>query len=214
MTEYFETSEQCKERTFKDMKKIDSGKKPQKNHVASHNLPWNEEECLEMVRSYSEGNKRNFSELARHYGVKTITMNFQKMEAKLLKCACKKMESTLIHSTTKISAAVHFRRKKRKIDGINVTIPTDVTNTAVKEYLAKLINQGAYTIGDLIVPQKFEKLVLNADLRTEIKELEIDGRKVPLIGHEIGPIPSFNQLELHCCIFFVSYRDSVWENAL
>ena len=30
MTEYFETSEQCKERTFKDMEKIDSGKKTQK----------------------------------------------------------------------------------------------------------------------------------------------------------------------------------------
>ena len=27
MTEYFETSEQCKERTFKDMEKIESGKK-------------------------------------------------------------------------------------------------------------------------------------------------------------------------------------------
>ena len=31
MTEYFETSEQCKERTFKDMEKIDSGKEQQKN---------------------------------------------------------------------------------------------------------------------------------------------------------------------------------------
>ena len=50
-------------------------------------------------------------------------------------------------------------------------------NTQVKEYLAKLINEGAYTIGDLIVPQKFEKLVLNADLTTEIKEFEIAGGK-------------------------------------
>ena len=78
------------------------------------------------------------------------------------------------------SAAVHPRRKNRKIDGINVSIPTDVTNTQVKEYLAKLIDEGVYTIGDLIVPQKFEKLVLNADLTTEIKEFEIAGRKVPL----------------------------------
>ena len=61
MTEYFETSEQCKEQTFKDMKKIE--KKTQKNHVALHTLPWNEEECLEMVRSYPEANKINFSEL-------------------------------------------------------------------------------------------------------------------------------------------------------
>ena len=31
MAEYFETPEQCKERTFKDMEKIDSGKKTQKS---------------------------------------------------------------------------------------------------------------------------------------------------------------------------------------
>ena len=49
-----------------------------------------------------------------------------------------------------------------------------------KNIWKKLINEGAYTIGDLIVPQKFEKLVLNADLTTEIKEFEIAGRKVPL----------------------------------
>ena len=62
MTEYFETSEQCKERTFKDMEKIDSGEKNAKiNHV---------EECLDMVRLYPEGNKINTSGLARHYGEK------------------------------------------------------------------------------------------------------------------------------------------------
>ena len=52
------------------MEKIESEKKHRKNHVASHILPWNEEECFEMVRSYPEGHKINFSELARHYGVK------------------------------------------------------------------------------------------------------------------------------------------------
>ena len=47
---------------------------------------------------------------------------------------------------------VHFRRKKRKIAGINISIPTDITNTEVKTNLTKLINDGTYTIGDLIVP--------------------------------------------------------------
>ena len=47
--------------------------------------------------------------------------------------------------------AVHFRRKKRKIDGINVSIPTDFTNTEFKEYLAKLINKGTFTICNVIV---------------------------------------------------------------
>ena len=73
MTEYFETSEQCKECTFKDMEKIDSGKKRKK---------------IMLLRTPSHGMKKN--------------------------------------------------------------------------------------------ALRFEKLVLNADLPTEIKEFEIAGRKVPL----------------------------------
>ena len=42
------------------------------------------------------------------------------------------MESTTTQLNYKNkSDAVHFRRTKRKIDGINVSIPTDVTNTEV-----------------------------------------------------------------------------------
>ena len=145
MTEYFETSEQCKERTFKDMKKIESGKKPQKNHVALHILPWNEEECLEMVRPYPEGNKINFPELARHYEVKNNNNEFQKNGGQIVKMFLQEngINFDSLNYKNK-SDAVHFRRKKRKIDGINVSIQTDVTNTEVKEYLAKLINEGAY----------------------------------------------------------------------
>ena len=36
MTEYFETPEQCKERTFKDMEKIDSGKNKKKSCCFAH----------------------------------------------------------------------------------------------------------------------------------------------------------------------------------
>ena len=134
-----------------------------------------------MVRSYPEGNKINFSELARHYGVKNNNNEFLKNGGQIVKMFLQEngINFDSLNYKNK-SAAVHFRRKERKIDGINVSIPTDVANTEVKEYLAKLINEGAYTIGDLIVPQKFEKLILNADLTTEIKEFEIAGRKVPL----------------------------------
>ena len=108
-------------------------KNPQKTHVASHILPWNEEECLEMVCSYPEGNKINFSELARHCGVK--------IRGQIVKMF---LQENVINFDSlnykNKSAAVHSRRKKRKTDGINVSIPTDVTNTEVKEYLAKLIN--------------------------------------------------------------------------
>ena len=155
MAEYFETPEQCKDRTFKDMEKVDSGKKRKKNHVASHILPWNEEECLEMVRSYPEGYKINFSELARCYGIKNNNSEYPKNGGQIVKLFLEENGINFDSFNFKSKSDVHFRRKKRKIAGINISIPTDITNTEVKTNLTKLINYGTYTIGDLIVPQKF-----------------------------------------------------------
>ena len=155
MAEYFETPEQCKDRTFKDMEKVDSGKKRKKNHVASHILPWNEEECIEMVRSYPEGYKINFSELARCYGVKNNNSECPKNGGQIVKMFLEENGINFDSFNFKNKSDVHFRRKKRKIAGINISIPTDITNTEVKTNLTKLINDGTYTIGDLIVPQKF-----------------------------------------------------------
>ena len=55
-----------------------------------------------------------------------------------------------------------------------------MTNEDVKRDLVKSIAEGTYTVGDLIVPQKIEKPVVNSDSAIEIKEFEIFGRKIPL----------------------------------
>ena len=66
------------------------------------------------------------------------------------------------------------------MQGTDISIPTDVTNADVKRDLMMSIAEGTYTVGDLIVPQKFEKLVVNSDCAIEIKEFEIFGRKIPV----------------------------------
>ena len=50
-----------------------------------------------------------------------------------------------------------LRRGKRKIDGTTLSVPADITNKKLKESLAKDIASGLYTVGELIVPQKFAK---------------------------------------------------------
>ena len=91
--------------------------------------------------------------MARHNGVKNNNNEFPKNGGQIVKMFLEENEINFDSLDYKNkSDAVHFRRKKRKVDGINVSIPTDVTNTEVKEYLAKLISLGAITIGDLIVP--------------------------------------------------------------
>ena len=79
MVESFETPQQCKERSFKEREKVESGKKRKKVHVPSNILPWNEDECLHMVRSYPEGYNINVSDLARQSGIKMVMVKYQKM---------------------------------------------------------------------------------------------------------------------------------------
>ena len=58
-------------------------------------------------------------------------------------------------------------------------MPVDVTNEKVKENLSKLIKDGKFHMGELIVPQTFEKTIMkNGKIQKEI--VEIKGRKIPL----------------------------------
>ena len=58
MLESFETKEECE--------KIATGKKSKKDHVGT-NTSWDQETCVNLVESYPDGYKINFSELARIY---------------------------------------------------------------------------------------------------------------------------------------------------
>ena len=63
-----------------------------------------------------------------------------------------------------------IRRCKRKFQGTDISIPCDPTNQAVKKELKELVNKGKYTLGELIVPQSFEKIILDDDLSLNVTE--------------------------------------------
>ena len=64
MLESFETKEECRKRTISDIEKIANGKKSKKDRVGT-NTSWDQETCVNLVESYPDGYKINFSELAR-----------------------------------------------------------------------------------------------------------------------------------------------------
>ena len=49
----------------------------------------------------------------------------------------------------------HTRRCKRKIKGTTISLPCDPTNVKVKKELKRLVHDGNYSLGELIVPQIF-----------------------------------------------------------
>ena len=61
----------------------------------------------------------------------------------------------------------------------DITIPTGISTKNVTEQLKGKIADGTYRIGSLIIPQKFEKAVLqNGKIYTE--EVHVSGRKIDL----------------------------------
>ena len=73
-----------------------------------------------------------------------------------------------------------IRRKKRVLEGTDISIPSEITNKAVKKDLAIQIREGKYTAGNKNVPQTFRKLISTGAV-PEVNEFQVDGRKIPLI---------------------------------
>ena len=61
----------------------------------------------------------------------------------------------------------------------DVTVPVDESKEEVTERLREKIKNGEYTLGELIVPQKFIKTTLCGN-RIENEEVEISGRKIDI----------------------------------
>ena len=84
MTEYFETSESCKARTMKEKEKILSGTKKSKVHIPTNIPPWNQERCIDIIQSYPDKHKINFTDLGRECGL--IVDGYPKHGGQIVKC--------------------------------------------------------------------------------------------------------------------------------
>ena len=61
-----------------------------------------------------------------------------------------------------------------------VLIPTEETNEEMKENVEKKLKVVHYNIGDMIVPQKYQRTVLNGD-KIEKEIVEISVRKISIL---------------------------------
>ena len=61
----------------------------------------------------------------------------------------------------------------------DISIPTEATNENIKKKLKEKIKHGSYLIGNLIVPQSLEGVILR-DNRIIVEEVVVHGRKIPM----------------------------------
>ena len=59
----------------------------------------------------------------------------------------------------------------------DVTMPVDETNEEITQNLKEKIKSGEYTLGEMIIPQKFIKTTMTGNT-LEKEEVEISGRKI------------------------------------
>ena len=61
----------------------------------------------------------------------------------------------------------------------DISIPTEATNEKIKKRLKEKIKHGSHLIGNLIVPQSFERVILR-DNKIIVDEVVVHGRKIPM----------------------------------
>ena len=125
----------------------------------------------------------NWSQLARKYGIKDTKGNAAKNGGQIAKTYAQsigldvnKFKNCKRKSN---SSTITIRRAKKKCYGGDITVPTDPPSSVVKTLLAEKVEKGEYTLGELIVPRKYFKMVLqNGKLQSE--EFIVEGRKISL----------------------------------
>ena len=152
LSESFETYAECKNRSLKANKNA-------RNHIGS--VSWDSNGCLNEFKSYAPDiSNINFSALARKYGMKNNAGNFPGNWGQVVKEFLKEknVDFSRLHYKSKEHSDDRVRRCKRKVQGSGISMPCDPTNQAVKKELKRLVSEGKYTLGELIVPQLFEKM--------------------------------------------------------
>ena len=164
------------------------GKRKKKNHTGDlENIRgWDKEALKQEVDGYAEGTTVNWSELARRYHVTDKKGNLAKNGGQIIQDVLISM-GVNIHQFKKYpvgircnSESTRVRRRKLRGKGGEITAPTPETNDSLKNRLKIKISNGEISIGEMIVPKRYKKLILNKNNEIEATEFVVEGRKRPL----------------------------------
>ena len=167
LSESFESNSECNDRLLKNTKV--------KKHGSA--VSWNSKECLNEVQMYdSEVKFINFTGLAKKYDMKNKEGNIPGNGGQVVKefLIENGIDLSSFNYKSKDRNNENTRRCKRKIKGTSISLPCDPTNVKVKKELKRMVHEGNYSLGELIVPQKYKKVVLNDDLSLSDVDISLE----------------------------------------
>ncbi|XP_068673704.1 uncharacterized protein [Montipora foliosa] len=121
-----------------------------------------------------DGEKINYSDLARRHGLGDKKLGNMIVKEYLIEHGVNLQHYQQFHKRP-----AKPRRRLNKMLGGEITVPTPRTRE-IKETLKVKREAGEYTIGELVVPKQYRKLILNSDGTLKEVLFTVSGRKIPL----------------------------------
>ena len=185
----FESKKDAEIRTLNDKFQISSGLKRRHKPVGDLEKladTWRSKECLDYVNGLPDGESINFSMLARKFGLKDVNCKQKDNKGQIVKefLKSKGVDVGKFSYHAKMNEeGVNIRRKKKRLDNFNrISVPMDPTPQQVTADLILKVEEGKYTLGELVVPIKFKKIVVTKDGHVKEEEFTLCGRKDRLIN--------------------------------
>ena len=149
--------EAARKRKSNEFEEETSGKRKKKNHAGNFDrMLWDKDALKKEIESKKDGEKINWSEIARRY-------NVTNKKGEIAKNGGQIVQEWLVNEGVNIhrfkipqedSTKLRVRRKKKRGQGGEISIPVPETNDELKEKLKVKMASGEYTVGELIVPRK------------------------------------------------------------
>ena len=149
----FESVEAARKRRNCEIEEERSGKRQKKNHSGNFDtMAWDKEALKKEVESKKDGEKINWSEVARRYHVTNKRGEIARNGGEIVQ-EWLVNQGVNIHrfNPKELPNKLRVRRKKKIGQGGEISIPVPETNNELKEKLKMKITSGEYTVGKLIV---------------------------------------------------------------
>ncbi|XP_048588889.1 uncharacterized protein LOC125572428 [Nematostella vectensis] len=158
-------------------------KKRKKDHTGDmERMGWDKAGLKAEVEAYQGGHLINYSALARKYNVTDSSGQVALNGGQIVKEWLVRNGVDVDRFSTKRKNPMDpvIRRRKRRGHGGEISIPCEPDKKTLKAQLLQKIHTKEYSIGERIVPRKYEKLILTKDLKIKKEDVYTDGRKMPL----------------------------------
>ncbi|KAL9977591.1 hypothetical protein ACROYT_G015012 [Oculina patagonica] len=176
-TLFFETTDEAVARVGKWKRQEEGGKRKKKRHSPPPNqVNFDKENLLKEVTNMKDGEKINYSDLSRRYGLAEVRLGNMVVKEYLENEGVNLQRLQQLHKNNRKP-----RFRLNKLVGGDISVPVLRTNKEIKETLKDKLDSGEYIIGELVVPKKYRKLVLKSDGSLQEVEFTVSARKIPLL---------------------------------